>query len=407
MPRYYLGVDWGDQQHGVCVREEAGTIVWESSVLQTTEGLREWGRRLHEWRATGVELWAAIEKPEGRVVEFLLDHGVVVYPVNPKAVARARDRFRMSASKSDRFDARVAADFLRTDHPHLAALDPSSEPAQELKLLTRDHARLVRQQTRLVNQLTSTLKDYYPQAEKGFGDWTTQVAREFLRTYPTPAALQTRGLAHWRRFARRHRMGSARTHALWAQFTAPQLPVPEHVVRAKARLVATLVEQLEATHHGVETYRAEIARFFATLPAAQWMKTLPAGQSGTTVPTLWAELGDAPGRWTSWQQVQAHAGSVPVTVQSGKSCVVRFRFACNPRLRQAIRCLAFCSLKQSAWAKAYYQRQRARGRHHNQALRALGAKWLKIIFMMWKHQVPYEEQYHLANMAKQHLQVPA
>lgn len=407
MPRYYLGVDWGDQQHGVCARDEHGAIVWEGLVSQTVEGLCEWGRQLDEWRASGLTVWAAIEKPEGRVVDFLLDHGVRVYPVNPKALDRARDRFRLSASKSDRFDARVLAEFLRTDHPHLAALEPSSEEAQELKLLTRDYARVVRHQTKLLNQLTSTLKEYYPRALEVFGDWTTQVARAFLKTYPTPAALTALRPAPWRRFARAHRLGDARTTALWDQLTQPQMPVPEHVVRAKARLVATLIEQLAVTHHGVETYRAEIDRFFATLPAAEWMQSLPGGKSGTTVPTLWAELGDAPGRWTSWHHLQAQAGSVPVTVQSGKSCVVRFRFACNHALRQAVRWLAFCSLKQSAWAKAYYQQQRARGHRHNQALRALGAKWLKILFMMWKHHVPYDEQYHLANMARQHLQASA
>jgi len=407
MPRYDIGVDWGDQQHGVCVREEAGHVVWESLVAQKAAALSEWGRRVDEWRAAGVTLWAAIEKPEGRIVAFLLDHGVVVYPVNPKALDRARDRFRLSAAKSDRLDARVLAEFLRTDHPHLAALAPRSAEAQEMNLLTRDYARLVRQQTRLLNQLTSTLKEYSPRAGEMFGDWTTQVARDFLKAYPTPAALTGLRPVQWRRFARAHRLSPARTTALWEQLTAPQLPVPAHVVRTKARLLATLLTQLAATQQGVETYRAEIARVFATLPAAQWMQTLPGGKSGTTVPTVWAELGDAPGRWTAWQHLQAQAGSVPVTVQSGKSCVVRFRFACNHALRQAVRWLAFCSLKQSAWAKAYYQQQRARGHRHNQALRALGAKWLKILFTMWQHQVPYDEQYHLANMAKQHRRATA
>jgi len=78
--------------------------------------------------------------------------------VNPKALDRARDRFRQSGAKDDPFDARVLADFLRTDHAHLQPLRPSSEAAQELKLLTEDYQRQVRQQTRLVNQLTITLK---------------------------------------------------------------------------------------------------------------------------------------------------------------------------------------------------------------------------------------------------------
>jgi len=111
--RYYLGVDWADQTHAVWVGNESGTKTAARTVPHTAEGLSEWGRELDEWRAQGIERWAAIERREGRVVDFLLDHGVVGYPVNPKALDRARDRFRQSGAKSDPFDARVLADFLR------------------------------------------------------------------------------------------------------------------------------------------------------------------------------------------------------------------------------------------------------------------------------------------------------
>jgi len=407
MARYYLGVDWGEEQHGVCVREETGAIVWEGMVPHTPTGLSVWGRQLDEWRAAGMELWAAIEKPDGRVVDFLLDHGVGVYPVNPKALDRARDRFRMSATKSDPFDGQVLAEFLRTDHAHLPPLRPSSVAAQEIKLLTRDHTRLGRQQTRMLNQLTSTLKEYYPRVLELFGDLTTRLALDFLQTYPTPATLTKLRVNQWQRFARAHRLGPVRTTELWAQLKAPHLSVPEHVVRAKARLVEALIAQVLVTHRAVTEYQAEIERFFVTLPAAEWMQTLPGGLSGTMIPRLWAELGDAPGRWASWSHLQAQAGTVPLTRQSGKSCVVRFRVACNKHLRQAIWRLAFQSLRYCEWAKHYYQQCRARGHRHNQAIRALGAKWLKIIFRMWQHQVPYDEQYHLANMTKQYLRATA
>ncbi len=125
--REYIGVDWADTEHAVWVEEETGTVVERRSVPHTVESLRAWGRWLDERRAAGRELWAAIERPDGRIVEFMLDHGVVVFPVNPKALDRARDRFRMSGAKSDPFDARVLATCLRTDHGHLTPLRPSSE----------------------------------------------------------------------------------------------------------------------------------------------------------------------------------------------------------------------------------------------------------------------------------------
>src|SRR6185295_12781624 len=103
----------------VYVCDQEGKKVKESKVAENVEEMAEIGRWLDEQRAEGFELWAAIEKPAGRIVDFLLDHGVTVYAVNPKAVDRVRDRYRMSGSKSDPFDALILANFLRTDHMHL------------------------------------------------------------------------------------------------------------------------------------------------------------------------------------------------------------------------------------------------------------------------------------------------
>ena len=154
----------------------------------------------------------------------------------------------------------------------------------------------------------------------------------------------------------------------------------------------------------VAQYRKAIDDFFASMPAAQWARTLPIGKHGITAPTLWARLGDAPGRWESFRHLQAQAGTVPVTKRSGKQQrVVQFRFACDKALRYVVDQVAFLSLLSSEWARAYYDQQRARGHSHRQALRALGAKWLKIIFVMWQRQVPYDEQYHLATMTRQQL----
>jgi transposase len=102
------------------------------------------------------------------VVEFLLDHGVSVSPMTPKARDRARDRFRMSSRKRAPFEARVRAEFLRTDHGHRRPLQPTTEAAQARKLLTRDSHRVVRQQTRLLNQLTATRKEYDPRPPELF-----------------------------------------------------------------------------------------------------------------------------------------------------------------------------------------------------------------------------------------------
>lgn len=405
--RDYLGVDWADAEHAVWVEDEAGTKVMSRTVAQTVDGLAEFGRWLDERRAAGRELWAAIERPEGRIVEFLLDHGVVVFPINPKAVDRARDRFRMSGAKSDPFDARVLATFLRTDHGHLSPLRPSSEAAQELKGLTRDYTRQVRQQTRVLNQLTATLKAYYPRALDVIDDLKSRWGRDFLHDYPTPAALTTLTARRWQRWARGHRLSAERATQLGAILERPQLPVPAHVVRVQARRVRALLEQLGVTVGTVEAYREAIEDFFGRMPAAEWARSLPGGRSGTTVPRLYAELGDATGRWQNFRHLQGHAGAVPVTDRSGKHLLVMFRLACNTHLRDAVQQFALQSLKMSEWARAYYDRCRSRGHRHHHALRALGAKWLKIIFVLWSRQIAYDETRHLATIARQYLRQAA
>jgi transposase len=401
-------VDWADEFHQVWVSDPGGKKVVEMRVEQHPAGMSEFGRWLRERRAEGIELWASIEKPHGFIVDFLLDHGVVIYPINPKALDRARDRFRMSQSKSDSFDAYVLAEFVRTDHAHLRALQPNSEQAQELKMLTRDHHRLVRQKTRLLNQIEVTLKEYYPRPLEVFSDLESKIALDFLVQYPTPQALSELSRRNWNRFAKRqHHLGEARCKELWEKLSQPQLAIPEHVIRAKAQLLAVLVVQLKILVQAVESYSQRVQRFFASMPAAKLVKTLPGGKSGTTVPMLWAELGDAKSRWESFKHLQAEAGGVPVTKASGKSRVVHFRFACNKLLRYASYWMSFNSLNRCEWANKYYRDQRTKGHSHHQALRALGAKWLKIIFVMWRDQVPYDENYHLANIARQRMRQAA
>jgi hypothetical protein len=161
------------------------------------------------------------------------------------------------------------------------------------------------------------------------------------------------------------------------------------------------VAQLRVVVGQVEEYALEVEHFFAAMPLAEVARSLPGGKSGTTVPALWAELGDALDRWESFRHLQAEAGAIPVTQQSGKHQSVLFRFACNKHLRHAVTQFAFISLRLSEWARAYYRQQRARGHKHWHALRALAAKWLKIIFVMWHDRVPYDEERHLATIARQ------
>lgn len=139
-------------------------------------------------------------------------------------------------------------------------------------MLTRDHHRLGRQKTRLLNQITATLKEYYPRPLEAFPDLESKIALDFLEQYPTPQALCELSRRNWNRFAKRqHHLGEARCKDLWEKLSQPQLAIHEHVVRAKRQLLAVLVVQLKALVQAVESYREKIERFFASMPAAKYL----------------------------------------------------------------------------------------------------------------------------------------
>ena len=265
----------------------------------------------------------------------------------------------------------------------------------------------MRQQTRLLNQLTAALKAYYPRALEVVDDLTSRWGREFLRVYATPGALATLRASSWQRWAREHRLGAERVATLWALIERPQLAVPEHVVRVHARRVGALLAQLEVTVGAVAEYRGAIADFFAGLPAAEWARSLPGGQSGTTVPRLYAELGDAVGRWQTFRHLQGHAGVVPVTDRSGKGtwCASGSPATAAARRRAPV-------------GPEFADGQRRVGAGLIRPMPALGAppspcpagprrQVAQDHLRPVRRQVPYDERHHLATMARQHLRQPA
>jgi hypothetical protein len=88
----------------------------------------------------------------------------------------------------------------------------------------------------------------------------------------------------------------------------------------------------------------------------------------------------------------------PVTRRSGKrDLVVAHRLACNRYLADAVHKLAFTSLRRSGWAREFYDTQRARGKNHHAALRALGNRWFEVLWHCLTHEIPYHEAVHIAN----------
>ena len=165
-----VGIDWADKEHVYCLMDEAGTTLSTGTIEHTAEGLEHFVNTVRARAQRPGDVLVALETSHGPLVGALLEHGFTVYALNPKAVERNRERFRMSGAKSDLRDAWVLATMLRTDRHLYRAIRPDSELAQELRALTRDRADLVRTRTMLSNQLTACLKTYFSEFLTLFAD---------------------------------------------------------------------------------------------------------------------------------------------------------------------------------------------------------------------------------------------
>ena len=403
-----VGIDWADQQHVYCLMDEAGATLSTGTIEHTAEGLEHFMNAVRARVPDPREVLVAIETSHGPLVGALLEYGFIVYALNPKAVERNRERFRMSGAKSDLRDAWVLATMLRTDRQLYRPIIPDSEDAQELRALTRDRADLVRTRTMLSNQLTTCLKTYFPEFLTLFADPDRPVALALLQAFPTREQLQTASLADLERFLRRHRCPRSRERAsaIYQRMQAPGFHIAPPVVRAKARLATTLVAQLQTLAAHINAYDREIQRVLKLHPDGELYRSLP-GAGDTLAARMVGELGDNRDRYQDPNIAQCEAGTAPVTRTSANTRTVHFRRACIHPLRETLWQFAFSSTRHCAWARAYYDRARQRGKKHAEAVRMLGNVWLRIIIALRRTSRPYDEAVFLRARSRHALAAPA
>jgi transposase len=185
------GVDWAKEEHALCVIDEAGRKVLEGRFVHDEQGI---ARLCTELASRGL-LRVAIERPEGLLVERLLEAGLVVLAVHPNQLKAARPRFRASGSraKSDSFDAFCLSELARTDHHRFRALVPDSDETKALRVLTRARDELVGTRVALANRLRSQLEAFWPGSAVVFKEIDSSISLAFLERYPSPKDAQRLG----------------------------------------------------------------------------------------------------------------------------------------------------------------------------------------------------------------------
>jgi transposase len=396
-PRW-AAVDWGDACHTVCVLESDGKEADAFEVPHTAEGLTEMVRRLHVGGPIG---GVAVETTRSLVVQKLLEAGFTVYPVNPKLSHAWREGWKVTAPKSDRTDAGVLAEGLRQHGGQLRPLRPDDPLTRELALLCADESRLIADRTALVNRLHGTLKEYYPQALGWFDDWAKPTAWDFVLTFPTPEALAGAKRKKLYGFLKSHCIGLA---PLWQERVegrsqAPAWPSDPPTVQAKSFLAIALAKELRTLQANLDLYRERIQKLYGDHPDSSLFDSLP-GAGPKIAPRLLTHLGADRGRFDSAQALEQLSGAVPVTRQSGRSRSVHMRRQCQREFRSTLHLWTFLTLQRSAWARAFYDAARRRGKSHALALRNLARKWLRILYRMWQDRTPYDEARYLAALVR-------
>ena len=395
---HFGGFDWAQSVHQLVVVDPQGNIVLSLRFANDAAGWALFRQKIAAFPKLGV----AIETNCGPAVERVLDAGLSVFPINPKAAERYRDRKAPSGAKDDERDAWSMGDALRTDGHGWRPLLAQDPLTTELRLLCRDEIALIEQRTALVNHLKATLHEYHPAALEAFDDWTSTGAWQFVITFPDPHRLASAGKRKWERFLHAHKLYRPQTiqkrletFAAAAKFANPNAAV----TKVKTLLAVSLAKQLCLLESQLDEYRSRILALFNDHPDNGCFGSLP-GAGEKIAPRLLSELGSNREVFASAEALQSYAGTTPVTKKSGKSRIVSMRRACNKTLRATVHLWADLSRKSCTWAQAYYEKKKTDGMSHAAALRCLGQRWMKIVWKMWQTKTHYSEALHMKNQVK-------
>jgi transposase len=389
---HYAGIDWATRTHAVCVVDQTGAIRARFEVPNTGKSFAGLCRRLGKLGVAGV----AIERPDGPLVQAMLDQGLRVVVVTPRQVKALRSRYGASGAKSDPADAYLLADVLRTDGHRLAPLTHDSDPTTVLRALSRTRKDLQEARVALCNQLTAQLERCFPGAIRLFSELHTPVAVAFLRRYPTSHAAAGLTQAKLAAFLRRlHYPGRTPVEVLLGRIqTAPAAGISPAEQAGRAVCVLALLDAIQVTARQERELEAEIVERLEVHADAAIFTSLPKAGHGVRAAALLGELGDVRARFPDNDCLAALGGAAPVTITSGKRRIVKFRWACDKKLRNAIIDFADDSRHASPWAAKVYADALARTGRHPHAVRILARAWIRVIWRIWQDGVAYDPAKH-------------
>ena len=415
-----VGIDWAEQFHLVALGRPENGVFEVKRVEHTPAAVTALLTRIVGLEPDPAEVRVVIETSHGVLVEQLLDAGFTVVPVNPDLIARRRGPAR---KKDDAEDARIACLLALDRFASLRPLIPHGPVAAELRAIARDDERANRDERRLLNRLRADLIATFPAAMLIAGDdMGRPTFLRLLERWPTAEALRHATREEIIELARagRHGWPDRFDDQIAAALASETFSARGYLVRAKADTIRLTATQLLAIGAQRRVWENRMGQLLLGAPRTrrdpattdqedQLGQAFPGGEIYLSFPGLGdrlaarvaGEIGDHIEQFDSPNALACYAGKAPVTRRSGKSeYIVACRLACNRHLRDAVQQWAFCSLQRSGWAREFYDRHIADHHSHHAALRALGNRWLEVLWHCLHRRVRYDEAVHTANRTR-------
>ena len=273
----FVGIDWAEAHHDVCVLDKAGEVLATRRIPEGLEGVARLHAMLEEHAERPDEVVIGIEIDRGLLVGALLGAGYLVYAINPLSASRYRERHTTSRAKSDRGDARMLADLVRTDRHNHREVAPDSELHAGIKVLARSHQNLVWTRQRQLNALRSALREYYPGALVAFEELGHPDALAILAIAPDPERGRKLSLARiisaLRRGGRQRNL-EKQANKIRAALRLPQLAAPALLAEAQAANTGALVAVITAMSEQVVLLEASLEESFERHPDAEDRKSV-------------------------------------------------------------------------------------------------------------------------------------
>jgi transposase len=370
----YIGIDWADTKHDIFLQAANNNQLEFDCIPHQVDEIEQWAFSLYQ--RFGGPIAIALELSHGPIVCALQKYDfLVLFPINPSALAKYRQAFTPNRAKDDPTDAELALDLLLRHPGRFQPLAPQSVELRALATLVEQRRGLVNDRARITNRLRNTLKQYYPQVLEWFDRINTPLFCDFITRWPTLEQVKRARKSTLERFFRQHSMH--RPQVLERRYQSIKAATPltrDATVVTPYRLHAmVLAEQLRITLQAIRNYDEEIAQLAPQHPDYELFSALP-GAGPSLAPRLLVALGEQREHFTSAAETQKYSGVAPVTERSGRKHRVHWRWQCPTFLRQTFVEWAAQTVNKSFWAGAYYRQQKAKGCSHQAAVLALAFK---------------------------------